>query len=86
MTPDEQEALSLAYAFGVRLIQLSSGAWAHFSNRTLICILPEIDTLQCQLILEDQHRAYEAEIERARRKSAPKLRLSGEDLLKELGL
>ena len=83
MTPDEQEALSNVYAFGVRVLQLSSGNWAHFDNTALVSILPQIDEALCKQILLEQEKAYLAEKARLRQ---PRIKLNSSQLLKELGL
>lgn len=83
MTPDELEAESSKHALGIRVLRLSSGAWAYFQDFRLLAITPTLEETRLQLYLSIQADEYEAECFRARQ---PKPKLTGDQLLKELGL
>ncbi len=81
MTLDEQEALSSAYAFGVRILPLTSGRFAILDNTALAAITETIDPAQIISIHKEQVDRYNRELHRP-----PRQKLTGAQLLKELGL
>jgi hypothetical protein len=83
MTPDEQEAESSKHALGIRVLKLSSGSWAYFKDFQLAAITPTLETHRLEFMLSAQALEYEAQRNAARK---PRAKLSGADLLKELGL
>ena len=78
MTPDQIEAENLKYLQGIRVLRLTSGRWAYFTNYTLTEITEELDPNLVQHLMTEQMKSHAA-------KPAPR-KLTGADLLKELGL
>jgi len=80
MTLDEQEALSHIYAHSARIVVLSSGNFAIFSGYELQCITASPTSAEITA-------AYNASVAKhAAAKPKPRLKLSADQLLKELGL
>jgi len=83
VTPDELEAESCKHALGIRVLKLSSGSWAYFQDFRLLAITKNLETTRLECYLSIQADEYEAARYRTRQ---PKPKITGDQLLKELGL
>jgi len=77
LTPDEIEAENLKYLQAIRVLRLTSGRWAYFTNYTLARTSDELRPEIIEELMIEQAKFHVPK---------PSRRLTGADLLKELGL